>query len=118
VRKSRKGRLTLFPQVPLVIGDTVLFQQRQKLLLKRHLPVVRLLVPDVLDDLFQLRNADTECAILYLPSKEPVLWKSVMHPFRRAALDELQRLAIERVEGRARRMCTWSGMPPISIAVI
>ena len=68
----------------------MLLEQRQKLLLKCHLPVMRFLVSDVLDGLVQLRNADTEGSVFHLPSKEPVLWKGVMHPLGRASLDKLQ----------------------------
>ncbi len=49
--------------------ERVLFQQRGELLLKSHFPMMFLLVLDVGDDRFELRNADAECAILYLPRK-------------------------------------------------
>ena len=44
-----KGRLTSLPQVMLLVGDTVLFEERLKFFLKGHLPVVRLLIFDVVD---------------------------------------------------------------------
>ena len=68
------------------------FEQHQEFFLESHFAVVRLLVFDVLDDLVELGNADTESAILYLPFEKAVLWKCVVDPFGRAALYELQSL--------------------------
>jgi len=80
--------------------------------------MMRLLVFDVLDDLVQLRNANAEGAIFYLPFKQSVLWKSIMDPFRRAALDELQRLGNRESRRQSQENVYMVGMPPISIAVI
>ena len=70
-----KGRLNSLPQVSFVVGNAVLLEQSQELLLECHLPMVLLLGLDVLDGLFQLRHADTERPIFRLPSKEPVFWE-------------------------------------------
>src|ERR1039458_497274 len=48
-RKSRRDGSPSLPQIPLVIGNAVLLEQRQKLLLKGHLPVVLRLALDVLN---------------------------------------------------------------------
>jgi len=78
---SPEGTADSLPEVALVKGDTVLFQQGQEFLLERHFAMMRLLFFDVLDDLVQLRNANAEGTIFYLPFKQSVLWKSIMDPF-------------------------------------
>ncbi len=50
----------LFPDVPFVVLDTVLLEKTDKLLLKRHAPVVRLLLANVFDDRSRVRLADAE----------------------------------------------------------
>src|ERR1039458_10106699 len=49
-RKSRRDGSPSLPQIPLVIGNDVLLEQGQKLLLEGHLPVVLGLGLDVLND--------------------------------------------------------------------
>jgi hypothetical protein len=78
----------------------VFFEQSNKLLLKRHLAMVLLLGLDVLDGPVQKRHADSEGAVFDLPAKESVFRERVMHPLGGAAFDELQALAMERVEGK------------------
>ena len=55
------------PQIAPVIFNAVLFEQSQKLLLKRPLQMMRLLLADVFDDHVQLRNAHAKSPILHLP---------------------------------------------------
>jgi hypothetical protein len=50
IRQVPKGRLTSVPKITFIMFQTVLFQQRQELLLKGHPPVMLLLVPDVFHD--------------------------------------------------------------------
>ena len=64
----------------LVVGKAMLLEQRQKLLLEGHLPVMLRLAFDVSQGLVQLRYADTEGALLRLPTEEPVFGKSLLHP--------------------------------------
>src|SRR5262245_11047588 len=49
-KSRRDGRVSSIPKVSLVVFDTVLHQQRQKLLLKARLPMMFLLVLDVMND--------------------------------------------------------------------
>src|SRR5215468_6459571 len=52
--------------------------------------MVFLLALNIGNDLLELRNTHTECAILNLPLEELVFRESVVHPFRRTTLNELQ----------------------------
>jgi hypothetical protein len=47
----------------------MLFEQRNKFLLERYLPMMLLLALDVLNDFVQLRHAYAEGAILHPPAK-------------------------------------------------
>lgn len=62
--------------------------------------MVGLLVPDVLDRFVQLRNTYAESRVFHLPRKGSVFWESVVYPFGRAALDELQRLGDREGRGK------------------
>ena len=66
-------------------------KQGKELFLECHLAMMHLLPFDILDGFVQLRHADTERSIFRLPPKESVLREGVMHPFRRAAFDQLER---------------------------
>ena len=66
-------------------------QQRQKLLLERHFAMMFLLPLDVLYDLVQLRNAHAKRAVFFLPPEETMFRKGIMHPFGRAAFNQLHR---------------------------
>jgi len=48
---------------------------------------------NVRNGFFDVRDADTECAITFLPGKATMLWESFMHKFRRAAFDQLHRFS-------------------------
>ena len=50
------------------------------------------LVPDVLPDFVQLRYADAERAIFFLPTEQAQFREGFMHPFGGAALDQLHGL--------------------------
>ena len=91
-RTSPEGTAESFPQIALVVFNSVLLQQRNELVLKGHLAVVRLLIPDVGHNLIYLRNTHTERAILGLPGKELLIRKGVMHPLGRTAFDQLHGL--------------------------
>jgi len=57
--------------------------------LKRHFPMMWLLVLDVGDDRFELRNADAERTVFFLPCKQSLVGKIFVNPFRGTAFDEL-----------------------------
>jgi hypothetical protein len=65
-------------------------EERQKLLLKSHFPMIILLALDVLNGLVQHGHTDSKGTVFGLPAKEAVLRKSIMDPFGRTAFDELQ----------------------------
>src|SRR5262245_18137594 len=67
-------------------------QQRQELLLETDFAMMCVLVLDILNQLVQLRHAHAEGAVLFLPAKQTVFREALRHPFRGAALDELERL--------------------------
>ena len=67
-------------------------QQRQELFLETDFAMMRFLVLDVLNELVQLRHAHAEGAVLFLLAKQTMFREALMHPFRGAALDELERL--------------------------
>jgi len=75
-----------------VVGNAVPLEQGQELLLKRHPPMMLLLVLDVCNGPIKRRHAHAESAIFYLPAESSVFGKSVMHPLGGAAFDQLQRL--------------------------
>ena len=59
----------------------MLFQQRQKLVLKRQFAVMRFLSCDVFDGFVQLRHAYAERAVFLLPREQPMFGKCFMNPF-------------------------------------
>jgi hypothetical protein len=67
-------------------------QQRHEFLLECHLSMMFRLAFDVLNDGFHPRLAHAKRAILLLPRKLTVFGKCFMHPFGRAALNQLQSL--------------------------
>jgi hypothetical protein len=86
---SPKGTVESFPQISVVVFDSMFLQQREELFLETHFTMMLFLSFDVIDDSIQLRNAGTEGAILGLPGKETLIGKCFMHPFRGASLDQL-----------------------------
>lgn len=97
-----RGPSDLIPQVPIVIFHAVLFEKLQILFLKRFFPVVCFLVVDVGDGFVQLRHADRERAVTFLPREIPLVGKRFMNPQRRTTLDHLCRLR-QRNSGRQRK---------------
>lgn len=104
-RKSQvpQGRLTSVPQIPFVVYHPVLLQQHYEFLLKRHFAMMLWLPTDILRYLVQLRNTNAERAVFFLSSKQTMLRKCVMHPFRRAAFDKLQRLRYRHRRGQGQQ---------------
>src|SRR5687768_16581052 len=73
------------PHISHVVFDTVPFQDRQEFFLERFLSVVLHLGIDVTNRRFNLRDADAERTVSFLPGKAPQVRESVVDPFRRAA---------------------------------
>ena len=88
---SPEGTVESFPQIPVVVFDSMFLQQREELFLETHFTMMLFLSFDVIDDSIQLRNTGTEGAIFGLPGKETLIRKCFMDPFRGASLDELHR---------------------------
>ena len=89
---SPEGTTESIPQIPFVKFNPVFLQQRQKLLLKTLFTMMLLLILNVIDNGVQLRNADAEGAVFFLPRKEPLIGKILVNPFRGTALDKLHSL--------------------------
>ena len=71
-KRVPKGRLNSIPQILLVEFDPVLLQQRQELLLERHIAMMLLLLADVANERVQLRHAHVERPIFFLPLEKSV----------------------------------------------
>lgn len=80
----------------------MLFEKIQILLLKGFLSMVCFLVVDVGDGFVQLRHADRERAVTFLPREIPLVGKRFMNPQRRTTLDQLYSLC-QRNGGRQRK---------------
>lgn len=89
----------LFPEVFLVELNSVLLKEKEKFLLKSGLPMVLRLSANVASNNAELGNADSECAIFFLPSEECVFGKILMNPFGGPSLKELERFG----NGNSRR---------------
>ena len=78
--KSREGRpRKLSPNIPRVVINRVLFQERQKLLLKIVLPVMLCLSVDVGNCAGLLGNTNGKRAVALLPGKSALA--RFIHPF-------------------------------------
>ena len=77
------------------------------------------LASDVVNDLIELRYADTEGAVFLLPAKKPLLRKVFVNPFRGISLDQLHGFG-DRKSGwqREHQMNVIGVTPPISKAFI
>ncbi|RWX48028.1 hypothetical protein H206_05382 [Candidatus Electrothrix aarhusensis] len=64
-----------------IVFRPMFFQQEQEFFFKGAETMVFLLVIDIYDDPFNLRNADAECAVALLPIKMSVLRKGLVNPF-------------------------------------
>jgi hypothetical protein len=64
---SASGAAQLTQHVSRVVGDAMLFEQRDEFLLKRHLSVMRRLIPDIANDRNDVRFAHAEQAKSSLP---------------------------------------------------
>ena len=80
----------------------MLLEKIQILLLKGFLSMVCFLVVDVGDGFVQLRHADRERAVTFLPREIPLVGKRFMNPQRRTTLDQLYSLC-QRNGGRQRK---------------
>ena len=88
---SPEGTAESFPQIPVVVFDSMFLQQGEELFLETHFTMMLLLGFDVLNDSIQLRETNTKRAIFGLPGKETLIRKCFMDPFRGTSLDELHR---------------------------
>ena len=66
--RAPEGRKKLIPEVSLIVRNVVLLEERNKLLLKRMLPMMLFLFGDIFRDRRNIRFAHAEDAVPGLPS--------------------------------------------------
>jgi hypothetical protein len=91
------------PQVSLLVGNAVLFEQSQELVLERHLPMVLFLGLDVLNGFVQLRQAHAERPYFACQPKSRCSGKVSCTHSEEPPLMSCRALARERVEGNESR---------------
>jgi len=84
------GRPILLPYMAGIVVNMMFLQERQKFRLEISPPMVFGLVTDVGNCCIPLGNSDRERSVSFLPFKLLVV-ADLVHPFRRRALDELNR---------------------------
>src|SRR4051794_31955479 len=76
------------PDVALVIGNPMTFEEPEVLLLERSRPMMLVLVPHILPDLIDPGLADGECPVPRLPLESSGQAARFVDPFRRIGLDQ------------------------------
>src|SRR5262245_2101012 len=89
---TRCCRVRSAQQIPLVIRNLVLLEERDQLILERDLPMMFLLGPNICADSLHKRLADRERAVSLLPIEALTSSGQIVHPLRGLALDLLDHL--------------------------
>jgi len=91
------------PHIPLVAFNSILLQERAKLLLKITLPVMRFLTLDVLDQGLQVRRPNRERAISSLPHELRQRGRLRLDPLGRGQFEVLHQLRHRRCARQSNR---------------
>src|SRR4051812_39983275 len=90
------------PDVALVIGNPMTFEEPEVLLLERSRPMMLVLAPHILPDLIDPGLADGECPIPRLPLESSGQPPRFVDPFRRVRLDQPDHLGDGAVRPKSR----------------
>jgi len=104
------------PHIPLVAFNSILLQERPKLLLKIALPVMRFLTLDVLDQGLQIRRPNRERAISSLPCELRQRGRLRLDPLGRGRFEVFHQLRNRRCARQSNRQMNVVGNASHAIA--